>query len=99
MIWYASSITVAPDLYPTLWQGDKLFHAAEFFVYGYLLRRGALRRAWPSGWAGGVRLAALVMLTAALDEWHQGCVPTRQPEGWDWVVDVGAGVAGLLGIR
>lgn len=65
---------------------DKAAHLFLYGVLGWQVMRGAQR-------AGGSRRNVLVavaaaMLFAALDEWHQGWLPRREPEMMDWVADV-----------
>lgn len=98
-IFYSSSLTVVPDFFPAVRHGDKLFHGMEFFVYGFLVQRGATQRGWPRRWRGWWRLAVVVLVTAVTDELWQGLVPMRTTDPWDALVDWGGGVAGLLGFR
>ena len=97
VIWAASSLVIMPGMYPSLRGGDALFHGGEFFVYGFLLQRGAEHRRWPSGWRSGVRLMAVIVVTALVDEWRQAFVPSRHPGLMDAIVDGAAGALGLLG--
>ena len=95
----ASSLQVAPDTYPDIPYGDKLFHAAEFFVYGALLRRGALLRNWDLGLATTLKLVGIVLLTAVVDEFHQHWIVTRSPEVFDFLADGLGGAFGILAMK
>lgn len=94
VIWYASALIIVPGMFPPIRHGDKLFHGGEFCVYGYFVCRGVVHRRWPIRWrAWGVVM--LVMLTAALDEWHQAFVPTRAPDLLDGFADLAGGLMGF----
>ncbi|HUH14134.1 MAG TPA: VanZ family protein [Longimicrobiales bacterium] len=70
---------------------DKPVHFALYGVLGALAAVGWLRagRRPPA-----LLLLAGIWLLAAADELHQGRVPGRSPETWDWLMDVaGSGLA------
>ena len=97
VIWWASSLVVTPDMYPTVRGGDKLFHAGEFLVYGYLMARGAWLRRWSTTRSEWHRIMAVVLITAVIDEWHQAFVPFRHADALDAAVDLLGGALGALG--
>ena len=69
---------------------DKLAHFAVYAVLGALLARGQV--------ASGISVrvaAALGLLYAASDEWHQSFVPGRSADPADWVADALGVLAGL----
>lgn len=65
--------------------------AAHFVMYGV----GGVLAAWAGrfrgGFAGRVGLA-LVILTGAADELHQGRLPARHGDIWDWVADAAGAI-------
>ena len=71
--------------------GDKVAHLSLYAVLG-----GAL--AWGRGRSGRaiphLLLLALGALYGVTDEVHQGYVPGRIPDPWDWVADVAGLVIG-----
>jgi VanZ family protein len=95
-LWAAAVLTVgsiqtgSTSLPPGM---DKVAHFVMYGVGGFLAAwAGRVRGAW----AGGVGLA-LVLLTGAADELHQGTLAFRQADVWDWAADAGgAGVFYLL---
>jgi len=73
---------------PSFWNIDKLFHAAEYFVLGWLLMRTCFTS--PSQmFSRFPALSALTMglLFAVSDEWHQYYVPGRSAEIFDVLFD------------
>ena len=71
--------------------GRKLIHAAEYALLCFLWWR-ALRTATGDGRAALQLAAAIALLYAAGDEWHQSFVPGRHGTPVDVVID-GAGIA------
>lgn len=73
---------------------DKLFHFGQYAFFAYLVSR-----AW--GGAGSSRnqellrhtvprfaiLWVVLLLFAAVDEYHQGWIPGRDPDWRDWIAD------------
>jgi len=68
----------------------KLAHAAEYVILSALLARAA----GITGWRGVVLASAIGALYAASDEWHQTFVPGRKGNGWDFLLDSAASLAG-----
>jgi VanZ family protein len=93
---YAALITVfssipgpsLPHLVTLVW--DKLEHATEFAVFGFLLARAfGIRRWWWAILAGG--------LFGALDEFHQGFTPHRNGnDPGDMLADLVGSTVGAL---
>ena len=94
-----SSLVITPGMYPPIPNGDKYFHMAEFFVYGFFVQRGALQRLWPKGWRGWVGVLVIVAVTAVSDELHQLFVPTRSCDVFDMLADVCGGALGMMSVR
>ena len=97
----ATSIPFPADVGdPTLvpWS-DKFVHFALYAWFGWSLGVGL----WTGDSPGAGRfLLALVGAAAfaALDEWHQAWIPTRQPSVLDWAADlVGSGVGLAASVR
>ena len=74
---------------------DKAFHLLEYGVLGFLMARalGGPRLAH-GGWRTAIGAALLATLFGALDEFHQGFVPNREPEWMDLLADALGGAAG-----
>ncbi len=72
---------------PAPW--DKLAHAAEYAILGYLLYRGL-------GWAKGTWILAwgISVLYGLSDEIHQSFVPGRDASVWDFIADAVGAMAG-----
>jgi VanZ family protein len=91
---FALSHMSHPPLPAVLWAlPDKVLHAGEYLILGYLCAR-AFR-------GDTRRRAVLGVLTAALfgltDEFHQSFIPGRDANLWDWAADgVGSAVGVLL---
>lgn len=79
---------------------DKLVHAAEYGVLGFLLVR---QRVLPSTASAARALGGAVIVVAvlgAIDEIYQGFVPGRTPSLADWIADVsGAAVGAWFAFR
>jgi VanZ family protein len=103
LIFYFSS-RPNPDLVSELRFSDKLMHAGEYGVLGFLSQRAA-RLSWPGRGRGAImRRLALVFLCgaglAALDELLQSRVPTRTACVTDLLADaVGLGIGLALNLR
>lgn len=66
---------------------DKFYHACEFAVFGFLLRRSAT--AFSCSASTLWKLSALIgVLYAVLDEIHQYFVPGREADWGDLIADV-----------
>lgn len=77
--------------------GDKVLHAVEYALLGFLCYR-AFRHA---AGAWGEHYAALMAVVAATvygatDEWHQAFVPFREPDRWDLATDLLGAAVGAL---
>jgi len=76
---------------PDVRNSDKVSHFAAYAVLGALLAYGGAQTG-----VGPVALVAAGSLYGASDEIHQGFVPGRSPEVWDWVADTLGALAGVL---
>ena len=75
--------------------GDKLVHAGEYGVLGWLWARAA-HKTW-SAWSLQVLLLSTVLFTSAYgasDEWHQLYVPGRFGDVSDALADLCGGTLG-----
>lgn len=76
---------------PNVGEGDldKLLHLIQYAVLGFLAARGwrPQRRSGTSPWLVWLPAAVLVVFAAA-DEFHQKWIPGRYAEVGDWVSDV-----------
>lgn len=96
-IWLASSTTwhaETPSLgwWPTWLPADKVLHATVFGVLAALL---ALPVRHKSSVALGLCWLGAA-LWGALDEVHQGYVPGRTQDPWDWLADAVGALAAVL---
>lgn len=94
LIWILSSQPGDSGVIPPLpYHLDKLAHALEYALLGFLLVRGLGRRR--GAVAVAVSLAALYGLS---DEVHQSMVAARQASVFDWTADVLGAFAGVLAL-
>ena len=77
----------AVNLIPPPW--DKLAHFAVYSTITALLWFG-------TGGRMPIALLAIVALTGAFDELHQGAIPGRVADGWDFIADFTASVTTAL---
>ena len=75
----------------------KLAHFTEYAILGFLAARAfrtsprpAIRDHW------FLISAALIVVFALIDEYHQSFVPTRTPSVWDSLIDMAGGFAALI---
>lgn len=75
----------------------KLAHFTEYAILGFLAARAfrtsprpAVRNHW------FLISAALIVVFALIDEYHQSFVPTRTPSVWDSLIDMVGGFAALI---
>lgn len=82
---------------PALWGADKIAHAVQYAVLGFVACRALEPRGRPSR-ARYVVLAAVAAAAYGIsDEIHQHYSPGRQVEVWDAVADaLGAGIGAFL---
>jgi VanZ family protein len=77
--------------------GDKVLHAIEYALLGFLCYR-AFRHA--AGTLGGQYAVLLAVVAAtiygATDEWHQAFVPFREPDRWDLATDLLGALVGVV---
>ncbi len=104
-IWGGSSLSLGPDSPFQLRFPDKLGHAMEFAILGFLgtnalltgARLSATKKGEARAWRGAVLLAAA---WGIIDELHQLFVPGRQTDPLDWLADAaGAAFGAWLLIR
>lgn len=98
-LWAAAVLTIGSlelgDLASLPSGADK---AAHFAMYG----AGGLLAAWArrvQGSRAGLVGLLIVLLTGVVDELHQGTVPTRQSDFWDWAADAAGAGAVYLAAR
>jgi VanZ family protein len=97
LIFYLSSRSTLPAPKDPLWHliVMKTGHALVYAILAYLYRRALHREGVPR--PRGRRWALiLALLYAASDEAHQGLVPGRTPALYDWLIDAGGALLGLL---
>ncbi|WP_447979535.1 VanZ family protein [Candidatus Nitrospira bockiana] len=86
LIFVLSSLSVVPGVLEGA--NDKVLHTLEYSVLGALSYR-AFRFGAGSAPAAAFVWAVLFSTAYGLtDEIHQAFVPSRQPDPWDWLVDV-----------
>ncbi len=71
---------------------DKAVHAVIFGIQALLLRAPSRRAPLPASAIAFVGTA----LWGAIDEFHQGFVPGRSQDVWDWVADISGAALALL---
>ena len=72
--------------------------AAHFALYGV----GGLCAVWAHrvrGRRAGLAGLMAVLLTGLVDELHQGTLPTRQSDFWDWAADAAGAGSVFLAVR
>jgi VanZ family protein len=72
-------------------------HVTEYFILGILLFRafrGGSAASWKWRWFWGALI--VVVLWAAIDEFHQSLVPTRTPSSMDVGIDAAGGILALF---
>lgn len=97
----ATSVPFPPDVSEPMLvpMSDKAVHFGLYLWMGWGLGVGVWAGDSPS--AGRFLLALLAVAAfAALDEWHQAWIPTRDPALLDWAADVvGSGLGLALALR
>ncbi len=97
LIFWGSSIPSLPSNLPFTIK-DKVLHFLEYFIFGILLIRSGLALNWKLTFQALLVVVFLIgILYAATDEFHQGLVPGRDMNFWDWLADA-IGVAAGCGI-
>ncbi len=94
-IWVASSIPTKHLPSVKVWDLDKLIHIAVYLVLALLINRSLkllrIRR------RTGVLIYLAVLISAALDEYHQYLIPGRSVSVWDLLANgVGLGIGFTL---
>ncbi|MDD4050361.1 MAG: VanZ family protein [candidate division Zixibacteria bacterium] len=88
IVFYVSSLSRLPDTGLQIPYLDKLAHAAEYFLFGFMAIRvtANLPRPLKTGWV--YTLAILLSLVFGLsDEYHQWFVPGRTADPFDLMAD------------
>lgn len=99
VFWLSSQSRPLPFLPTEIWAFDKLLHAVEYAVLGFLLAR-ALGAAGLSPVRTFLAALLLASLYGASDELHQSFVPNRTCDPRDWAADTAGAAAGAaLGAR
>src|SRR5688572_318437 len=77
--------------------GDKVLHAIEYALLGFLCYRAFCHAAGTWGGQYAVLLAVVApTVYGATDEWHQAFVPFREPDRWDLATDLLGALVGVL---
>lgn len=77
--------------------GDKVLHAIEYALLGFLCYRGFCHAAGKWGGQYAMLLAVVApTVYGATDEWHQAFVPFREPDRWDLATDLLGALVGVL---
>ena len=88
LIFAVSSLSKSPDIFPDVVNIDKLLHATEYFVFGYLIMRVFATSPRPSVRGRAALLTALLGAAYGLsDEFHQAFVPGRNASLYDVLFD------------
>ena len=95
VFWLSSQSHPLPFLPDEIFSFDKLLHALEFAAGGALLAWALLPR---GPWRAFLLAALLAAAWGAGDEIHQGFVPGRDADVWDWVADAAGAVAGAAAL-
>lgn len=99
LIFYLSSQSHPERYIPSflfLELGDKVLHAIEYALLGFLCYR-AFRHAagsWGGQYATLLAVAAATVY-GATDEWHQAFVPFRESDRWDLATDLLGSLVGV----
>jgi VanZ family protein len=92
LIFFASSQPYLNAPGPEFDFKDKLIHAAEYAVLGWIASMAMRPRRAVGRFVGVLFVVAIGATIAAADELYQGTVPGRLTDTGDWIADV----AGLL---
>jgi VanZ family protein len=96
LIFMLSSISKIPEEIPAFDFSDKLIHFFEFALFGWLLRRSALKwKTKTESFKFWFILLIIGAVYAASDELHQLLVPGRFGSIFDWLADIIGLAAGL----
>ncbi len=77
--------------------GDKVLHAIEYALLGFLCYRAFRHAAGTWGEHYAVLLAVVAAtIYGATDEWHQAFVPFRESDRWDLATDLLGALLGVL---
>jgi VanZ family protein len=88
IIFYVSSLSRLPDTGLQIPHLDKMAHASEYFLFGFMTIRAITHLPWPlkTGWV--YAMAVLLSLGYGLsDEYHQRFVPGRTADPFDLAAD------------
>jgi VanZ family protein len=100
LIFYLSSQSHPERYVPSflfLELGDKVLHAIEYAVLGFLCYRAFRHAAGSYGEHYAVMMAVgAATLYGATDEWHQAFVPFRESDRWDLATDLLGAFVGAL---
>jgi hypothetical protein len=89
LLFWLGSMPFAAGLFPDRW--DKVAHCLFFGLLAGLLHAGF-------GGRRALLAVALVMLVGALDELHQGTLPGRSEDIFDWLADAIAASVVVTGL-
>lgn len=104
--WTPPVLWVALILVGTSWPGlklgpdelalDKVAHFSSYAILAALALRATSR---PRDWLTAVAVVAAVSALGAVDEWHQGFIPSRSVSLADWAADTAGACVGILAVR
>jgi len=91
LIFWLSSVSRFPDMFPAFTGFDKLAHFGEYYLLGCLLCRWLLAEKSRTANQYAVLFTILIgTLYGISDEWHQSFVPGRDASFWDTAIDAAA---------
>ncbi len=89
IIFSLSSISKYPDVCSWFLSLDKLIHAIEYYLLGYLIMRLLMMSSTRAfSWIPALMTISLGFIFAASDEWHQSFVPGRDMSVFDLFADI-----------
>lgn len=87
------NISVGPDDLIGL---DKVVHFTMYAVLGALVLRSTRT---PGSRSTFMIVLCAVIVFSALDEWHQGFIPSRSASLYDWIADILGALTGMFAVR
>ncbi|MFA6321118.1 MAG: VanZ family protein [Candidatus Omnitrophota bacterium] len=76
---------------------DKIAHFTEFAILGLLVMRAIFKSSTNINLAKSIILSIIIIsLYAVFDEWHQGFIPGRMCDMFDFLADAAGSAAGVI---